>query len=385
MRGHIQRRGKTSWRLKYELDSNPLTGKRRTHQVTVRGTKKDAERELARILNTIGEGTYVETTKITVGEYLERWLFSYADTSVSPKTSERWREIIEKHLFPEFGALPLRNLTPLHIQEYEIRALHSGRRDGKGGLAPRTVHHHHRVLHQALKHAVRWRMIARNPAEDIDPPKTEQTEIHTLNEADASVLLKATKPTRLHVPTVLALTTGMRRGEVLAVRWQDIDLDGANLTVNQSLEQTKRHGLRFKPPKSKKGRRRIALSPLTVAALRRQKVAQLEERISLGLGRNDDGLVFTTIEGETVNPRNFSKEFDRIVKRSGIERITFHALRHTHITQLLKDSENIKVVSERAGHASVAITLDIYGHVIPGMDENAALKVDAAWGAALQE
>ncbi|MEE9544053.1 MAG: site-specific integrase [Rhodospirillales bacterium] len=212
----------------------------------------------------------------------------------------------------------------------------------------------------------------------------EQTEIQILDQDDAPKLLSAAKSTRLHVPVILALTTGMRRGEVLAIRWQDIDLDGAVLTVIQSLEQTKA-GLRFKPPKSKKSRRRISLSPLTVDALRRHKVKQLEERLALGLGKNDSGLVFTTVEGEPVNPRKFSKDFYWIVKRSKIKRVTFHGLRHTHITQLLKDGEHIKVVSERVGHSSIAITLGVYGHVIPGMDEDTALRVDAAWGNALQE
>ncbi len=176
----------------------------------------------------------------------------------------------------------------------------------------------------------------------------------------------------------------MRRGEVLAIRWKDISLDKAILNVNQSLEQTK-EGLRFKEPKSKKSKRQITLSPLTVDALRRHKVAQMEERMALGLGRNDDGLVFTHFEGGTIKPNVFTKKIDRIAKRAKLDGFSFHVLRHTHITQLLRDGENIKVVSERAGHSSVATTLDIYGHVLPGMQEAAALKVDAAWGDALAE
>ena len=317
MRGHIQRRGRNSWRLKFDIGRDPVTGKRQTRQVTVRGTKKDAELELAKHINDIGEGTFVDLSKLTVAEYLDQWLANYAKPNVAPKTYERWEEICDKHLGEKLGSYHVKDLKPLHIQSYYTDALETGRRDGKGALAPRTVHHHHRVLFQALKQAVRWRVIARNPVEDVDPPKVEQTETQILDDGDTPVLFKALRLTRLYMPCFLALTTGMRRGEDLAIRWQDIDLDGASLTVNQSLEQTK-DGLRFKPPKSKKGRRRITLSPLTVEALRRHKVEQMEERLAIGLGRNDEGLVFATLEGETIKPSTFSKEFDRIVKRSSV-------------------------------------------------------------------
>jgi len=384
MRGHIQRRGKKSWRLKYDIGArDPVTGRRQVRQVTVRGTRKDAEGELTRLLNTISEGVYVDPSKLTVAEYLDQWLAN-VKANVAPKTYERWEEICKKHLAVALGAHQIKALSPLAIQSYYVAALASGRRSGKGGLAPRTVKHHHRVLFQALRQAVRWRIIARNPAADVDAPKTERPEISVLDNNEVPVLLAATKSTRLHVPVILALNTGMRRGEVLGVRWSDIDLDGASLTVNQSLEQTKA-GLRFKSPKSRSGRRRIALSPLTVDTLRRHKIAQAKERLQLGLGKNDAGLVFTTFDGETVKPSTFTKEFARIVKRAGLAGGSFHSLRHTHLTQLLRDGVNPKVVSERAGHAGVAITLDIYGHVLPGDQENAALKVDAAWGKALQD
>jgi integrase len=384
MRGHIERRGQKSWRLKFDIGTDPLTGKRQTRRVTVKGTKKNAEEELNRLLHEIGEGTFVDPSKLTVAEYLDQWLKDYARPNVAPKTAERWTEIVEKHLAEKWKALPLKNLKALHIQSYYTEALESGRRDGKGGLAPRTVHHHHRVLFQALKQAVKWRIIPRNPVEDVDPPKVERKEIRALTPEEVETLTEYTRKTRLRMPSILALTTGMRRGEVFAIRWLDIDLDGAALTVNQSLEQTK-DGLRFKEPKSKRSRRRITLSPLTVEALRRHKVAQMKERMALGLGRNDAGLVFTTLEGGTIKPNIFTKEFQRIAKRAKLAGVSFHTLRHTHITQLLRDGENVKVISERAGHSSVATTLDLYGHVLPGMQEAAALKVDAAWGEALSE
>ncbi len=218
----------------------------------------------------------------------------------------------------------------------------------------------------------------------MNPPKPEEVEIEILNDAELGTLLKSTCDTLWYPAILLAATTGMRRGEVLAVHWRDIDLDAAVLTVNQAVEETKA-GLRAKPPKTKRSRRNITLPALTVEALRRHRVRQLEERLQLGLGRDHDGLVFTDLEGGLVRPRNLTKEFGRIVKRAGVRRVTFHGLRHTHITKLLVDGVNAKVVSERAGHSNVAITLQLYGHVIPNMQADAAARVDAALRSTLEE
>jgi integrase len=382
--GNITRRGKSSWRIKYDIGRDPVTGERQTRYITVRGTKKDAQRELTRVLHEIDLGAHVDATKESVGEYLERWLRDYAKGEVAPKTFERYSEIVTKHLKPALGAIVLKDLKPLQIQGYYSAALESGRLNGKGGLSPRTVHHFHRILSEALKKAVQWRMLAINPAEAVTPPKPEQTEIEILNNDELARLLQEARPTRSFPAILLAATTGMRRGEVLAVRWRDIDLDAAVLTVNQAVEET-RAGLRLKSPKTKRSRRNITLPALTVDALRRHRLLQLEERMKLGLGRDHDGLVFTDLEGGLVRPRNLTKEFGRIVKRTGLRPVTFHGLRHTHITTLLGDGVNAKVVSERAGHASVAITLDIYGHVIPNMQADAAARVDTALRGTLEE
>lgn len=383
MIGSITRRGKTSWRLKYDV-ARDQDGKRQIRYATVRGIKKDAQRELNRILHEIDEGAFVDATKETVGDYLDRWLRDYAKTNVAGKTYERYSEIVTGHLKPALGKTILKDLKPLHIQSYYSDALESGRLNGKGGLAPRTVHHHHRILFEALKQAVRWRMLAINPAEAVIPPKPEEVEINILDIAELGRVLQEARPTRSYTSILLASTTGMRRGEVLAVRWRDINFDAAVLTVNQAIEETKA-GLRVKAPKTKRSRRNITLPALTVDALRRHKIRQSEERLKLGLGRDHDGLVFTDLEGGLVRPRNLTKEFGRIAKRAGLPGITFHGLRHSHITQLLADGVNPKVVSERAGHASVAITLELYGHVLPNMQADAAAMVDAALRGTLEE
>ena len=379
--GHIRPRSAGSWEIKYDLGRDLLTGRRITRYRTIHGSKRDAQRELRRLLTAVDEGTHVDPGKLTVGEWLKQWLED-AQHRVSRKTLERYREIVEKHLAPALGAVPLGKLQPVHIQNYYARALTSGRRDGKGGLSRQTVIHHDRVLHVALKRARAVRLISSNPVEDVERPKVERREIEVLEPEEAAALLKAADGTRLHAPIFLALATGLRRGELLALRWNDIDLDRGTLTVNRSLEQT-RDGLRFKPPKTKRSRRTIALSPSVIEILQAHKVRQLKVRIALGLGRNESGLVFTRHDGDLVNPRNFSKEFTRLVKRAGGRPITFHGLRHTHFTNLLREGVHPKIASERAGHASIAITMDVYSHAVPGLQEEAALLIDASLRKAL--
>ena len=377
--GHIRPRGPGAWELKYDLGRDPITGKRRIRYATVRGSKRAAQRELRELLGSVDQGRHVDPGKLTTGAWLGQWL-EEARHNVSPKTFERYSEIVNKHLVPELGTIQLAKLAPVHIQKYYADALASGRRKrtraGKGGLSAQTVRHHDRVLNVALKRARALRLIATNPVEDVTRPKVERRELQILDPDEQTKLLAAASTTRLYGPIVVALATGMRRGEVLALRWSDVDLDGGSLRVVQSLEQTDA-GLRFKAPKTKRSRRAIALSPSIVEVLQRHKAEQAKERLQLGLGKNERGLVFTRMDGEPVNPDNFSKEFARIVKRAKVRPITFHGLRHAHITALLQAGVHPKVASERAGHSTVGITLDVYSHVIQGMQEDAALRIDA--------
>jgi integrase len=236
----------------------------------------------------------------------------------------------------------------------------------------------------ALRRARALRLIATNPLEDTVRPKVERKELQTLEPDEAAKLLATAEGTRLYVPVFIALATGVRRGELLALRWRDVDLPAKTLRVVQSLEQTDA-GLRFKPPKTKRSRRTIALPSSAVELLQRHKIAQLEERLQLGLGRDERGLVFAEITGEPVIPDNFTRKFARLVKRAKIRPITLHGLRHSHITDLLRAGVHPKIASERAGHASVAITLDVYSHAVPGLQEDAAQRIDGALRKALGE
>jgi len=380
MRGHIRKRGK-KWAIVIELGRD-TDGKRRQKWHSGFHRRKDAEAALPGILRQMQTGAYVEPSRLTLRDYLDRWLRDYARHNVAAKTYERYAEIVHNHLAPALGGWPLAKLQPLHLQAYYSAALQNGRRDGSGGLAPRTVLHHHRILRQALQQAIRWQLLARNVADAVEPPRPVRREMTALDEADTARLLSAVQACWLWMPVLLAVTTGMRRGEILAVRWSDVDLKARTLAVNQAVEQT-RAVLSIKAPKTPKSRRLIHLPPLTVEALVRHRAAQAEQRLRLGAAWQDEDLVVAGPDGRVVIPDHLTKFFGRRVRALGM-RLRFHDLRHTHATQLLRQGVHPKIVSERLGHSTVAITLDTYSHVLPGMGEDAARLIDASLRTALE-
>jgi integrase len=245
-----------------------------------------------------------------------------------------------------------------------------GRKAGQG-LTAQTVLHVHRTLSQALAHAVKTGVLFRNPAEQVKPPRPQGREIAILSKAEVATVLQAAGS--LYLPVLVAVTTGMRRGELLGLRWSDIDLKAAKLTVNQSLERLNGKTV-FKSPKTKTSRRTITLPALTVEALTKHRAAQAAERLRLGLGKPE--LVFAHADGSPFDPVTLTQAFGRLVQKTGVRRITFHGLRHTHISHQLMDGVHIKVVSERAGHAKITITLSTYAAFIPNMQADAAAGVD---------
>jgi len=381
MKGHVRKRGTQSWAVVFDLGRDE-NGKRKQKWFSVKGTKRDAEREMARLVHELNTGSYIEPSRMSVGEYLDRWLADHAKQTVSGKTFERYAEIVSKNLKPGLGHIHLEKLRPLDIQRFHAEALRSGRRDGKGGLSAQTVLHFHRVLRSALHQAMKWQMILRNPADAVDPPKPPRREMAALDESGTAWLITAAKGTKLHAPIVTAVTTGLRRGEILALRWMDVEFERCSITVRRSLEQTKA-GLRFKSPKTKKGRQISAPSYL-LDILREHRERQEQTQRSLGQSVSEEDLVFGDPTGAPWAPDSLTSEFKDFRNRIG-SRIRFHDLRHSHASQLLKHGIHPKVVSERLGHSSVAITLDLYSHVLPGLQEEAASKIDVGLRAALAQ
>jgi len=380
VRGHLRKRGRKSWSIVVEIDHD-ADGRRRQKWETVQGTKKKAEARLAEILHALKTGLYIEPAKLTVEQYLEKWLEA-TKPNVAGKTFERYGEIVRSQLAPALGKVLLSKLSPLQIQAAHAKALASGRLDGKkgGALSPQTVLHHHRVLREALHQAVKWRLLARNPAEAVDPPKPQRKEMHAI---DAPKMADIVGGTRLYMPVLLALTTGMRRGEFLGVRWADIDFDAATVAVRRSIEQTK-EGIRYKSPKGKRGRL-LHLPALTIEALKIHKTAQDLTAAELGNAYRSEDIVCAQPDGAVWPPDTFSVQFARLAKRIGMKGVRLHDMRHSHATHLLTEGVHPKVVSERLGHSSVSITMDIYSHVMPGMQESAAGKIDSTLKSAIEK
>ena len=370
MTGHLRQRSPGSWEIKLDIARDPLSGARRTRYFTVKGGKKAAQAELRRLLATVDEGRFVETSRLTVAQYLEQWLADHARHRVSGKTFERYAELLRLHVVPVIGSQPLARTEPLHIQFCHSAMRHRG-------LSAQTIKHCHRVLSQGLKQAVRLRLIANNPAAAVDAPRVARIEMKVLDQAQTAALLRAAEKSTIYAPVLLAVTTGMRRGEILALHWKDVDLDRRNLSVAQTLEETKAGGLVFKTPKTERSRRVITLPAIAVDALRQHRIRQAQDRLRAGLLWGDHDLVCCRPDGMPLSPRKLSKTFTALSRRLGLG-IRFHELRHTHMSHLLAAGVHPKVASERAGHASVSNTLDVYSHLIPGMQEDAANRIDAA-------
>ena len=388
--GHIRQQGKGSWELKFDLGRDPLTGKRVTKYVTFHGAKRKAQEELTRLLARRDEGTYVDPTKMSVAAYLRHWLEADIDRRVAARTAARHRGIVEQNIIPRLGGVPMRKLTAVHIEALEAELQREGwvkrRRpaiqDGKSaqpeqrGLSAQTVQHVHRTLSQALSHAVRLGILVKNPAAHVKPPRPEHRETKILSKEEIGAILRVARGGWVYLPVLVAVTTGLRRGELLGLRWSDLDFKAGTLTVNQSLERLKGK-ISFKAPKTKTSRRSITLPTATMQALQEHHASQAEERIRLGLGRDPRGLVFTRADGTPLDPDSLAKAFRNLVHSSRVTAITFHGLRHTHISHLLMDGVHVKVVSERVGHANVNITLSVYAAYIPSMQADAAVRVNA--------
>lgn len=370
--GQITERSPRRWLIRYY-------GSQRRFAVTVKGSRKDAERELRQRLDAIDRGEHVDPNRLTMAEWLTRWLDTVR-SEISPRTFETYNDLVRHYLSPALGSVPIAKLTELDIQGAYTRWATSGRRDGKpGGVSAITRRHLHRVLHTALSRAVELRLIARNPASVFKKRiKVERHELTVLSAEQSARLLDGIRSHRVYWPVLLALATGARRNEILALRWRHVDLDRGVVSIIEAMEHTQA-GLRFKPPKSGKARA-ISLPVFAIDDLRRLRIDQAQELLQLGVRLDGNTLLCARADGEPLLPTSLTHEFAKVAgKVEGVPKVRFHDLRHSHATALLASGVPLKVVSERLGHSTIALTADTYAHVTASMQEDAAQKLDSAF------
>jgi integrase len=330
MKGHLRRRGERSWELKFDVGTN-TAGKRRISYVSFKGTRREAQAKLAELLAAIGKGEYVEPSKTTVAEFVRARVDQWeAAGDISARTAQRYRQLVENQIVPRLGAKVVQKLRPLDIEEWHTTLRNGGRVRGKGGVAARTIGHAHRILGKALRDAGRNGLVSRNVVSEQSAPKVAADEMVIVQ--DLAALVDKLTGFRLRVPAMVALFTGMRLSEVLALRWSRVDLDAKVVQVREALEQTKAF----------------------------------------------DALLFADIDDNPLSPNAVSAAWADFAKNIGMPQITFHALRHSHASQLIDAGVDIVTISKRLGHAKPDITLRIYAHLFQKDDGKAAAAINAA-------
>jgi integrase len=334
-------------------------------------TRNEVSEKLTKAMADRDDGLVFDADNLKVGEYLERWLVDSVLDTVRPTTYERYEQIVRIHVRPALGSVKLKNLTPVHVRGLYREKL-------EAGLSARTVQYIHVTLHKALKQAVQDGLIPRNATEAVKAPQVRREEMRPLSGDQVKVLLEVARGDRLEALYVLAIHTGLRQGELLGLKWEDVDLESGTLRVRRTLV-TAKGGPVLTAPKTKGSRRSVKLTQGAVEALRSHLKHQLQEIDRAGSLWRENGLMFASESGEPLDRRYLTScRYKALLKRAELPMIRFHDLRHTCATLLLSKNVNPKIVSEMLGHASIAITLDTYSHVLPNMRDQAAAAMEEA-------
>jgi integrase len=381
MSGHVTKRGKNSWRLKFDIGADPDTGRRRIRYHTVKGsTKKEAAEKLTLLLAANVQGEYVDASKVTVGDFVSGRVTQWQDSGeITARSAGRYHELVKNQIQPFLGNVQLQKLRAIDVERWHTSLRNGGRVKG-GGLAPRTIGHAHRILVKALKEAVKFGEVVKNVASLQSAPRADEAEMAIVKDVHALLKAPALRSHWLYMPSVIALFTGMRLGEVLALHWSRVALDRKVIEVREALEETVAHGVRFKAPKSKAGRRDITLPDVLVGILRDYRRDQLELRIKLGVGKlQDEQLLFAELDAKPVSQKKASGAWGRLAAQLGMPEVSFHCLRHTHASQLIDAGVDIVTISKRLGHAKPSVTLKTYAHLFRNDDSKASAAINAVF------
>ncbi len=378
MSGYVRPKNNDSWQLQV-YTGQIKDGKREKILRTVKGSTKRLDSNgkpippkivkdaLTELLYSVQKGNYTPPGRTTLAEWLHKWLDGYVKTNCSERTLEGYTCIVNNHLIPALGQIRLKQLRSQDIQEYYSKSLEN--------LSSRSVHHQHRVLSQALKYCVRQGYLGRNPAELVDPPTPRGATMRTLTAEEVEALLKATTESSYYPIYYTAVSSGLRQAELLGLRWRDIDLNMMSISVSQVL-YIKKGIAQFKQPKTTHSRRSVAMTPKLATFLREYKKQRENFWLDSGRPLKLDDLVFTDIKGEPIDGTTLSHAFSKEAIKTGLGHVRFHDLRHTFASLMLQRGAKPKVISEALGHASVGFTMDVYSHIIEGMQKDAMALLD---------
>lgn len=352
------------------LDLGYLGG-RRVRKCFYAATRREVSDKLVRARRDLQRGLAVDRDeRLTLERYLRQWLDEVVRPSVRPSTYLAYELHVRRHLIPELGRVPLAKLTPQQVQGMLNRNL-------AAGLSPRSVHHLRAVLRRALNHALRWDLVARNVAVLVDPPRVPRRDVPIMTPAEARQFLSVARDDRLSALYAVALALGLRQGEALALNWENVDLDAGFLRVRRALQRVNGKPT-FVEPKSQRAIRTIRIPTAILTELRAHRARQLEERLWAGLRWKEQGLVFTTTIGTPLDATNVTHRLHRMLRSAGLADMRFHDLRHGAASLMLAQGVHPRVVADILGHSEVRLTLDVYSHVIPALQDDAADRMERA-------
>ena len=363
MKGSIRRRSKTSWELTIDMGRGP-DGKRQRKFLSVQGKRADADRKLRELMAGLDKGIPVDTSNLTVGEYLAQWHAEYAVPHTRARTAERYLMDIRLNLTPRLG-----NIALVKVRATDVQTLVA---ELSEHLSPASVKHALHVLSSAYRSALQTGLVWHNPCAGVRAPRLVGTEIAIPPTEVVNHILTLSRATPHHAAFHFLAYTGCRRGEAAGLQWQDLDLDSGKAFIRRSAARVKGQGIIMQPPKTKRGERALSLDKTTVELLRTHQGDQLLAKAELGSLYSKSGFVFAGPFGDPLDPFRLTDTWRRLSLKAGAPGFRLHDLRHHHASMLLRANVHPKVVQERLGHSTIAVTLDIYSHSVPGLQAEAA-------------
>jgi len=371
MKGSIRRRGRDSFQLTIDVGRDSR-GRRQRKYISARGSRADADRKLREAMSSLDQGLPIVTSKVSLQNFLAKWISAHS-SRVRDRTIYGYGNVLKRYVYPRLGHVALTRLQPSHIEDLYASLLESH-------LSARTITQLHRILKKALKQAVRWNYIGRNPSDLVDPPRFEKREMIALDSDQLRLLLEAASRTPYGMPIFLAAFTGLRRGELVGLKWAGIDIKSRTIAVRREVVFVPGKGHLVTSPKSPKSRKVVNVSPVVIERLQEHLGAQAIQRQYAGEAWKHEGWVFTGPDGGHLDPNALSRIFLRLRKELSLPPVVLHSLRHSHATLLLQAKTPMKVVQERLGHSTIAITADIYSHVSETLQKQAAKDFDRIIG-----